>query len=109
MIEAVILTIILWFGLLTLRVAEGARWWLAAFELALFALAGALILRRRIVVRIHPIAVLLAVAALWALTQVRLGISVDPQRTLQSALGWTVNCAAFSVTLAICGRLASPP
>jgi O-antigen ligase len=46
----------------------------------------------------------LAVAALWALLQVWLGISVDPQRTLQAALGWIVNCASFSLGLAICNR-----
>lgn len=104
MIEAVLLSSILWFGILTLLVAESIRWVLTAFELALFALAAAVILRRRLAIRPHPIAILLAVAALWALMQVWLGISVDPQRTLQAALGWTVNCTAFSVTLAICRR-----
>ncbi len=86
------------------RAAESIRWWLTAFELALFPLAAALILRRRLAIRPHPIAILLAIAALWALIQFWLNISVDPQRTLKSALGWTVNCAAFSVTLAVCAR-----
>jgi O-antigen ligase len=104
MIQAVLLIATLWFGILTLRAAETLRWLLTAFELALFALAAALILRRRLTIRPHPISFLLAAAALWALLQVWLKISVDPQRTLQAALGWTVNCAAFSVTLAICGR-----
>jgi O-antigen ligase len=109
LIEAGLLTAILWvgvmwFGILSLRAAESIRWLQTAFELALFALAAAVILRRRLAIRPHPIAILLAIAALWALIQVWLGISVDPQRTLQAALGWTVNCAAFSVTLAICGR-----
>ncbi len=104
MIEGVLLTAILWFGILSLREAENIRWLLTAFELALFVLAAAAILRRRLALRPHPIAVLLAAAALWALLQVWLGVSVDPQRTLQAALGWTVNCAAFSVTLAICKR-----
>jgi O-antigen ligase len=108
-VDAALLTAILWvgvmwFGILSLRAAESIRWLLTAFELALFALAAALIVRRRLAIRPHPIAVLLAIAALWALAQVWLGISVDPQRTLQAALGWTVNCAAFSVTLAICSR-----
>ena len=67
-------------------------------------MAAALILRRRLTIRPHPIAILLALAALWALIQVWMGVSVDPQRTLEAALGWTVNCAAFSVTLAICER-----
>jgi O-antigen ligase len=102
--EATLLTVILWFGILSLRAAESVRWLLTGFELALMALAAALILRRRLAIRPHPIAIMLAIAALWALLQVRLGISVDPQRTLQAALGWTVNCAALSVTLAICRR-----
>src|SRR5580658_2633968 len=102
-IDAVLLTAILWFGILGLRAAASVRWWLTAFELALFALAAAVVLRRRLTIRPHPIAIVLGIAALWALIQVWLGISVDPQRTLQAALGWTVNCAAFSVTLAICG------
>jgi O-antigen ligase len=104
MTEAALLTAILWFGILSLRAAESVRWLMTAFELALITLAAALILRRRLVIRPHPIAILLAIAALWALLQVWLGISVDPQRTLQAALGWTVNCAAFSVTLAVCAR-----
>src|SRR6202050_3171020 len=104
MIQAVLLIATLWFGILTLRAAESIRWLLSAFDLALFALAAASILRRRLTIRLHPIAMLLAIAALWALTQVWLGISVDPQRTLEAALGWTVNCAAFSVTLAVCRR-----
>jgi O-antigen ligase len=103
-IDAVLLAAILWFGILSLRAAESIRWLLTAFELALFVLAAAMILRRRLALHPHPTAILLAIAALWALTQVWLGISVDPQRTLQAALGWTVNCAAFSVTLAICAR-----
>lgn len=104
MIQGILLTAILCYGILSLRAAESVRWLLTAFELALFALAAALILRRRLAIRPHPIAILLAIAALWALMQVWFNISVDPQRTLQAALGWTVNCAAFSVTLAICGR-----
>lgn len=104
MIEAVMLSAILWYGITSLLAAESVRWLLTAFELALFALAAGLILRRRLATRPHPIAILLAVAALWALIQVWLGISVDPQRTLQSALAWTVNCAAFSITLAVCKR-----
>ena len=111
MIEVVVLTVILWYGILTLHAAESVRWLLTVFELALFALAAAMILRRRLAIRPHPIAILLAIAALWALMQVWLDITVDPQRTLQAALGWTVNCVAFSVTLAACGaglRPASP-
>jgi O-antigen ligase len=102
--EAAVWTLILWFGLLSLRAAEAVRWWLTGFELAVLAVAAEFIVRRRAVIGFHPVAVLLAGAALWGLAQVRLGISADPQRTLQSSLGWVVNCAAFSVTLAICAR-----
>lgn len=99
MIPASGLTAVLWLGLLSLRVES--RWALAAFELALFALAAALIVRRRFAIHPHPVALLLAAAALWGVLQVALGISVDPHRTLESALGWTVNCAAFSIALAV--------
>jgi O-antigen ligase len=101
-IEAAGLIAVLWFGIVTLHAAESIRWLLTAFELALFALAAAVILRRRLTIHPHPIAMLLGIAALWAIVQVWTGISVDPQRTLEAALGWTVNCVAFSVTLAIC-------
>src|SRR5579871_2594853 len=88
---------LLWFGLLTMRVES--RWALTAFELALFTLAAAQLVQRRFAIRPHPIALLLAAAALWGVLQVALGISVDPQRTLEASLGWTVNCAAFSLAL----------
>ena len=91
----------LWFGLLSLRVES--RWALTAFQLALLALAAALIVRRRFSIRPHPVALLLAAAALWGVFQIALGISVDPHRTLESALGWIVNCAAFSIALAVTG------
>jgi O-antigen ligase len=32
-----------------------------------------------------------------------LGISIDPQRSLEAALQWTLNCAAFSLALALTG------
>jgi O-antigen ligase len=104
MTEAAVLTLILWFGLLTLRAAEAVRWWLTGFNLALLGLAAAFLLRRRMAMHFHPIAMVLAGAALWGVAQVRLGISVDPQRTLQASLGWTVDCVAFSLTLAMCGN-----
>lgn len=93
---------LLWFGLLTMRVES--RWALTAFELALLALAAVLISQRRFAIRPHPIALLLAAAAVWGVLQVTLGVSVDPQRTLQASLGWTVNCAAFSLALALTNR-----
>ena len=102
MIEAAILSAILWFGLLTLRAAESVHWWLAGFDLAMMALAGAMVLRRRLQIALQPIGVLLALAAGWGLTQAWLRISVDPQRTLESALVWAINCAAFCIALAAC-------
>jgi O-antigen ligase len=93
--------VVLWSGLLTLRV-EG-RWALTAFQLALLALAAALIVRRRFSIHPHPVAILLAAAALWGVFQTALGISVDAHRTLEAALGWIVNCAAFSIALAVTG------
>ncbi len=103
MTEAALLTLILWFGLLTLRAAEAVRWWLTGFDLALLGLAAAFLLRRRMAIHFHPIAMVLAGAALWGIVQVGLRISVDPQRTLRSSLGWMVDCVAFSLTLTICG------
>src|SRR5579863_2993593 len=93
---------LLWFGLLAMRVES--RWALTGFELALFARAVAMIVQRRFAIRPHPIALLLAAAALWGLLQVALGISVDPQRTLVASLGWTVNCAVFSLALVLTNK-----
>jgi O-antigen ligase len=90
------------FGLLAMRVES--RWALTGFELALFALAVAMIVQRRFTIRPHPIALLLAAAAVWGVLQVALGISVDPHRTLEASLGWTVNCAAFSLALVLTNR-----
>ena len=73
---------VLWAGLLTMRVET--PWALASFRLALFALAIGLIVRRRGAVKLDPTAVLLAAAPVWALLQVAVGASVDPQRTLRS-------------------------
>jgi O-antigen ligase len=94
-------TLVLWFGLLSLRVES--RWALTAFQLALLALAAFLIVRRRFAIRPHPVALLLAAASLWGVFQGALRVSVDPHRTLEAALGWTVNCAAFSIALAVTG------
>jgi O-antigen ligase len=90
---------ILWFGILTLAIP--ARWALTAFELALFALAAALILLRRFAIGFHPVAVLLAGAALWGLLQIALGSSVDPQRTLEASLHWVTHCTAFCLALVL--------
>ena len=54
--EAAVWTLILWFGLLSLRAAEAVRWWLTGFELAVLALAAVLIVRRRTLIGFHPVA-----------------------------------------------------
>jgi O-antigen ligase len=92
-----ILTAILWFGIASLR-APG-RWWLTGFELAIFALALAAIARRTFVVNVHPVGAFLAGAAGWALVQGFTGISVDPQKSFEAALGWVVSATAFSLGL----------
>jgi len=91
--------VLLWFGILTMRVTS--RWPITAFELAVFALAAALIVRRRFAIHFHPVSLALAVGALWALLQAVLGISIDRQRSLEASLQWTLNGAAFSLALAL--------
>src|SRR5258708_39872482 len=90
---------LLWYGILTMRVTS--RWPITAFELAVFALAAALIVRRRFAIHFHPVTLALAAGALWALLQAVLGISIDPQRSLEASLQWTLNGAAFSLALAL--------
>lgn len=104
MTGAVVLSLILWFGLTTLRAADAVRWWLSAFEVAMFAFAATILVRRKFSVRFHPIGLILAAIALLGLLQVVAGISVDPQKTLQSSLVWTLDCAAFSIGLAVSRR-----
>lgn len=92
-----ILAAVLWAGILAMRVEP--RWALTAFEAALSTLAAAAIVRRRFALRLHPIGAILAAAALWGVIQVASGITVDAQRTLESSLHWTTNCAAFCLAL----------
>ena len=90
---------LLWYGILTMRVPS--RWAITAFELAVFALAAALIVRRRFAIHLHAVSLALAAGSLWALLQAVLGISIDPQRSLEASLQWALNCAAFSLALAL--------
>lgn len=92
---------LLWYGILTMRVPS--RWPITGFEFAVFALAAALIVRRRFAIRFHPVSLALAAGALWALLQAALGVSIDPQRSFEASLQWALNCAAFSVALALTG------
>jgi O-antigen ligase len=99
---ATVLAAVLWYGLLTLRAEQ--RWALTIFELAMLVLAAGMLVQRRFTPRVHPVGALLSLAAVWAAVQAWLGISVDVQRSFESALGWTVNAAAFSVALAAARR-----
>jgi O-antigen ligase len=92
-------TAALWYGILAMRAPS--HWGITAFELAVFAMAAVLILRRRFIVQVHPASIALAAGAIWALLQATIGVSVDPQRSLEAALQWTLNCAAFSVAAAL--------
>ena len=93
---------VLWGGILAMRV--GPRWALTAFEVALFTLGAAAIVRQRFALRFHPIGLILAATALWGLVQVWAGITVDAQRTLESSLGWAANCTAFCLALRLAGE-----
>ena len=94
------LAAVLCFGILTLWVE--ARWALTVFQVALFGLAAASIVKRlrsQRPIGLHPVGLLLAVAALWGLIQVIAGQTVYQSRTLETTLDWTVNLIAFSLAL----------
>jgi hypothetical protein len=80
-----------------------ARWALSVFEVAMLAMASAVIIRsinpkHRIVLR--PVSLLLAAAAAWGVVQILAHRSVYELKTWESALGWTVNVTAFSLAAA---------
>ncbi len=114
------LAAILIFGILTLWVP--GRWALSAFQVAICALAivriGRGILPRRLHPRMdqgqgpdqginqgtlralsHPVAVLLAAAALWGIVQAAAGWSVQALNTQQAALDSLVDVAVFALAL----------
>jgi O-antigen ligase len=88
---------LLWAGILSMRIEP--RWALTAFETALFTLAAVAIAKQRLALRFHPIGVILPAVPIWGLMQVATGISVDPQRTLESSLHWTANAVVFCLAL----------
>src|SRR5581483_10266593 len=95
-----LLAIILFLGILTMWVP--ARWAVSAFQLAVFALAGARLIeraRRGKSVGIHFTGALLAAAVFWALLQILGGWTVDRFRTLSEILVWMTNLAAFALAL----------
>jgi O-antigen ligase len=88
---------VLWTGILAMRVES--RWALTAVDTALFTLAAVAIVRQRFAIRVHPIGAILAAVAIWGLIQASKNITADAERTLESSLNWTVNCAAFCLAL----------
>jgi O-antigen ligase len=91
-----LLAAILFLGILSMW--EPARWALSAFQVAVFLLAAASLVRRR-TIAVHPVAVLLGLAAAWGLLQVASGWTVDRFKTLNEVLNWTVNLAVFALAL----------
>ncbi|HML17436.1 MAG TPA: O-antigen ligase family protein [Bryobacteraceae bacterium] len=92
-----ILACILFFGILTLW---APRWALSAFQVALFAMAAAAIVRRIRSGRPigwHPVGLLLGAAIAWGLMQIATHRTVDEFRTWDAVLNWTTNLAAFSL------------
>jgi len=87
------------FGILTLW--SPARWTLSLFQVATFAAAIMMLFRRRL--RAHPIAWLLASAALWGIFQIAAHRTVYEWRTWDAVLNWTTNLAAFSLALNLSG------
>ena len=94
-----ILAAILFFGILTMW-APG-RWALCVFQIALFALAIFTIVKQRFKIGFHPVAILLAIAALWGVFQIAAHQTVYAWRTGDAVLNWITNLAAFSLALAI--------
>jgi hypothetical protein len=97
----VLLAAILFLGILSMWVP--ARWALSAFQIAVFALATVRIVQRKSLT-IHPIAVLLGLAAVWGLVQASAGWSVDRYKTLSEVLNWTTILAVFGLGLELGGN-----
>jgi O-antigen ligase len=55
------------------------------------------------------LAAILGAGAIWAVIQALSGISVDPHRTLEAALEWTVRAVAFAIGVSIGVTLARQP
>jgi O-antigen ligase len=97
-----LLAAILFLGILSMWVQ--ARWALSAFQIAVFALAAAGIVRQsreKTSLAVHPTAVMLGAAVLWGLLQASAGWTVDRFRTLNEVLNWTTNLAVFGLALAL--------
>src|SRR5258706_4126388 len=86
------LAAILAFGILTLWVPD--RWALSAYQVALFITAAVRIVQRRSLALPFAGWMIAGVAA-WGALQVAAGWSVDRVTTLDAALNWVTNLAAF--------------
>jgi hypothetical protein len=91
-----LLAAILFLGILSMWVP--ARWALSVFQIAIFTLAAARIIRRKSV-KLHPAGVLLGVAVVWGLIQAYAGWTVDRYKTLNEVLNWTTNLTVFALGL----------
>lgn len=97
-----ILAVILFFGILTMWVP--GRWAVCALQIALFALAIFLIVKRRFRIGWHPIGGLLALAALWGIFQIAAHQTIYAWRTGDAVLNWTTNLTAFLVAMCVIRR-----
>ena len=88
------LAAILGFGILTLWVPD--RWALSAYQVALFVTAAVRIGQRRSLTLPFAGWMIAGVAA-WGALQVAAGWSVDRVTTLDAALNWVTNLAAFTL------------
>jgi O-antigen ligase len=86
------LAAILSFGILTLWVPD--RWALSAYQVVLFATAAVRIAQRRSLT-LPFVGWMIAGVAAWGALQVAAGWSVNRITTLDSALNWVTNLAAF--------------
>src|SRR5579885_3635697 len=80
-----------------------ARWPLAVFQVALFALAARELFVRRKIER-QPVLILLALAVAWGLLQIATHRTVYEWRTWDATLDWFTNLAAFFVAWRLAGR-----
>ncbi len=88
-----ILAAVLIFGILSMWVP--ARWALSAFQVALFGMAIVSVFRRRL--HLHPIALLLTLAALWGIFQIAAHRTIYEWKTWDAVLNWATCLAAFSL------------
>jgi O-antigen ligase len=77
------------------------RWAVCTFQIVLFALAIFILIKRQFKLGWHPIAGLLALAALWGIFQIASHSTIYAWRTADAVLIWTTNLAAFSVAMCV--------